>query len=143
MMKSAFVLIGMALLLTGCRSTIESRKTERAEAYAALPAEVKADIDAGRIRIGMGPDAVYMSWGNPAQVLESETAEGHVITWLYEGGWMQEQRYWAYRTIGTGRDACAERYLVHDYYPRVYIRAEITFADGVVQQWRTLPKPPY
>jgi len=54
---------------------------------------------------------------------------------------MQEERYWAYRTVGTGRAACAERYLAHDYYPQAYIRAEVTFVDGAVKQWRTLPRP--
>ena len=130
--------------LIGCKtSTIESRKQERSAAYGLLPADIRADVDAGRIRVGMNADAVYMSWGKPAQILESETDQGHVTTWLYEGGWMQEERYWAYRTVGTGRDACAERYLARDYYPRAYIRAEITFVNAAVKQWRTLPRPTY
>jgi hypothetical protein len=132
------------LFLAGCKtSTIDSRVQDRSAAYAMLPPDIQADVLAGRIRVGMNSDAIYMSWGKPAQILESETGQGHVTTWLYEGGWMQEQRYWAYRSVGTGREAHAERYLARDYYPRAYIRAEITFVDGAVTQWRTLPRPTY
>ena len=133
------------VLLGGCRSSsIESRKQERSTAFAGLPPEVQADVDAGRIRVGMNMDAVYMAWGQPAQILEGETGQtGHVTTWLYEGGWMQEQRYWAYRSVGSGKNAHAERYLDREYYPRAYIRAEITFVEGAVTQWRTLPRPTY
>jgi hypothetical protein len=142
--RNVLLLLLPLAVLMGCKtSTVESRIEERSAAYAGLPAEVRADVDAGRIRVGMNSDAVYMAWGQPAQILESETGQGHVTTWLYEGGWMQEQRYWAYRTVGTGRHACAERYLAREYYPRAYIRAEITFVDGAVNQWRTLPRPTY
>lgn len=138
-----FLLLLLPLtVLMGCKtSTVESRIHERSAAYAGLPPDLQADVDAGRIRVGMNPDAVYMAWGKPAQILESETERGHLTSWLYEGGWMQEQRYWAYRTVGTGKRACAERYLEREYYPRAYIRAEITFVDGTVNQWRTLPRP--
>jgi hypothetical protein len=132
------------LFLLGCKtSTIQSRIQERPAAYAALTPDLRADVDAGRIRVGMTPDAVYLSWGKPAQILEGGNEQGQVTTWLYEGGWMQEERYWAYRTVGVGRDACAERYLARDYYPRAYISAEVNFVDGTVKQWRTLPRPTY
>lgn len=132
------------MLLAGCKtSTIQSRIQERPAAYAALPPDIQADVDAGRIRIGMNSDAVYLAWGKPAQILESETAQGHVTTWLYEGGWMQEERYWNYRAVGTGKSAYVERYLARDYYPRAYISAEVAFENGAVKQWRTLPQPTY
>jgi hypothetical protein len=142
--KYLLLLLGILVAGAGCKTnTIETRKQEDPAAYAALSPEVQADVDAGRIRVGMNADAVYMAWGKPAQVLESESASGHLTTWLYEGGWMQEERYWAYRTVGSGRDAWAERYLARDYYPRAYIRAEIVFENGAVTRWRTLPKPVY
>lgn len=132
----------VAALLSGCAgNSIESRKMERASAYSLMPPEMRADIDAGRIRVGMNEDAVFMAWGKPSQILESETEAGHIVTWLYEGGWMQEQRYWAYRNFGRDNDAWVERVLVTDYEPRAYVRAEIAFEDGVVKRWRTLPRP--
>ncbi|MCU0788679.1 MAG: hypothetical protein MUC91_10900 [Verrucomicrobia bacterium] len=144
LVKHALLLLLPLLFLAGCKtSTIDSRKQERAAAYARLPADQRADVDAGRIRVGMNTDAVYISWGKPAQILQGGTEQGQFTTWLYEGGWMQEERYWAYRTVGTGRYACAERYLARDYYPRAYISAEVNFQDGVVREWRTLPRPIY
>ena len=77
----------------------------------------------------MAPDAVYIAWGPPAEVLENETPQGHTTVWVYYGQWVQEYRYW----IG--------RRLESDYYPRSYIRAEVVFRNGVVASWRTLPKP--
>ena len=81
---------------------------------------------------------------SPAQVLESEDPQrGHITTWQFSGSWMQESRYWAYReTRRGGDDLYLERYLVSDYQPRDYVRAEITFQNGRVLSWRTLPRPP-
>ena len=96
------------------------------------------------IKVGMSADAVYIAWGQPAQVLESEDQQGHITTWQYYGTWMQENRYWAYRESGRGRgDLYLERYLITDYDPRDYLRAEIHFKDGKVISWRTLPRPAY
>jgi hypothetical protein len=90
----------------------------------------------------MTQDAVYIAWGKPAEVLESEDQNGHITSWRYYGSWMQESRYWAYReTSRHGKDLYLERYLVSDYQPRDFVRAEINFKDGKVISWRTLPKP--
>lgn len=125
-----------SLLLTGCATTttIESRKTERAAAYAALSPEFKTLVDDGQIRKGMTEDAVYIAWGKPAQILQQENQQGPATIWLYEGGWMEETRYW------TGR---RNPRLEHDYQPRAYVRAEIVFVNGKVESWRTLPQPVY
>ena len=133
------------LLLAGCatKSTIESRRLERASAYEALPPDQKAMVDAGQIRIGMSSDAVYIAWGKPNEILESEDPQqGHLTFWRYYGSWLQENRYWAYREVGHGpRGAYLERYLTSDYSPRDYVRSEIVLKDGKVISWRTLPKP--
>ena len=144
-MKGCFIAALSALLLAGCAtSTIESRRAERISAYHNLAAEEKQLVDSGQIRMGMSSDAVYIAWGPPSEVLESEDASGHVTTWRYYGSWMQESRYWAYReTTRGGNDLYLERYLVSDYQPRDYVRAEINFKDGKVLSWRTLPRPAY
>jgi hypothetical protein len=117
-------------VLAGCAtSTVESRKKERTATYASLPPEQKELVDQGKIKIGMTPDAVYLAWGAPAEVLEEETPEGQATIWVYQGQWVEEYRYW----IG--------RRLESDYYPRNYIRAQIFFRNGVVSSWRTLPRP--
>src|ERR1041384_1970845 len=117
------------LLLAGCatKSTIETRRVERFSAYDALPADQKATVDAGQIRIGMPADAVYIAWGKPNEILESEDPQqGHLVFWRSSGSWLQENRYWAYREVGHGpRGAYLERYLTSDYSPRDYVRSEI------------------
>jgi hypothetical protein len=133
------------LLLVGCatKSTIESRRVERANTYDTLPADQKAVVDAGQIRVGMSADAVYIAWGKPNEVLESEDPQqGHLTFWRYYGSWLQENRYWAYREVSHRRDGVyLERYLTSDYSPRDYVRSEIVLKDGKVISWRTLPKP--
>jgi hypothetical protein len=130
--RSLTVLVACLLLVfAGCASSsVQSRKHERAAVYAALPAESKVMVDQGQIAVGMSPDAVYIAWGAPAQILQQENQDGATTTWLYEGGWMEANRYW-YR-----------RSLLYDYQPRTYVRAEVIFVKNVVQEWRTLPQPP-
>ena len=129
-MRSLAFLLLSAFVLAGCAtSTVEGRKKERASTYASLPPEQKELVDQGKIKIGMTPDAVYLAWGAPAEVLEDETPDGHTTTWAYQGQWVEEYRYW----IG--------RRLESDFYPRNYTRAQIFFRSGVVSSWRTLPRP--
>lgn len=132
-----------AVLLAGCatQSTVTQRRTERAASYQSLSPEFRALVDQGQIRVGMSPDAVYIAWGSPAEVIQREDAEGLQAVWLYEGGWMQETRYWAYRQVGTGNDLALERYLVNDYQPRTYIRAQLTFVGGALKEWSTRAAP--
>jgi hypothetical protein len=128
------LLLFVALTLVGCASSsIESRRRERASVFATLTPEMQALVNEGQVRRGMTPDAVYIAWGKPSQVLQQEDQRGLVLFWLYHGGWMEETRYWPY----YGRTP------VSDYQPRTYVSAEITFINGVVDSWRTLPKPTY
>lgn len=129
--------LGICLTLlcaAGCAtvSPIEVRKKERAAAYAALAPEIRALVDAGQIRTGMSEDAVYIAWGRPHQIVQQQDANGLTTIWIYEGGWMQETRYWS----GWRRPR-----LERDYFPRTYVRAEVIFRDGRVVSWRTLPQP--
>lgn len=132
------------LLALGCatKSTIETRRTEKISAYQALTPDQQATVDAGQVRVGMSSDAVYIAWGKPSEVLESEDSSGHYVTWRYYGSWLQENRYWAYREVNGGRHGVyLERYLASDYTPRDFVRSEIVFKEGKVLSWRTLPKP--
>lgn len=142
-MNRFLVLACAGLLLAGCASkpSPAQRRTERAAAYAALPPETRALVDQGQIRVGMSTDAVYIAWGDPAEILHREDARGMVTTWLYEGGWMEETRCWSYRQVGSGGDLALERYLTSDYQPRTYIRAQLSFVNGLLKEWSTRPMP--
>jgi len=120
----------------GCAttSTIQSREQQRAAAYTAFPANIKALVNEGRIAAGMTPDAVYIAWGGPDQVLQSGNQHGEFTTWIYRGAFLEETRYWIGRRFPHSQ---------YDYEPRAYVSAEIVFANGVVQSWRTFARPPY
>jgi hypothetical protein len=137
LVKHGIALLLLALLFAGCatRSTIQSRKQERAASYAALTPELQKLVDDGQIRRGMSEDAVYIAWGKPAQILRQEDVRGARTVWLYEGGWMEETRYWSGHTYHSR--------LERDYQPRTYVRAEIVFVNGAVESWRSLPQPTY
>jgi len=143
-----WVLVG-SVLLSGCAtSTIETRKQERYGSYSELPAEQKAAVDSGRIKVGMNMDAVYIAWGKPAEVLHSESSAGTLVTWLYRGSYLQPYRYWTHHCYYGGgyyygRGYYGAPYLAYDYYPQSYVSAEVIFADSVVREWRSLPTPGY
>lgn len=131
--KRSLTLLFAVVLMAGCAtSNVASRKKERAAAYAALKPEIQTLVDQGQIRRGMSQDAVYIAWGKPSQVLQMEDQQGAVTTWLYQGSYMEETRYWPYRARTPN----------YDYDIRGYISAEVVFQNGEVTNWRTLPKPP-
>jgi hypothetical protein len=142
--RSALLLI-CALIFSGCKTTtVETRKQERSTLYSQLSPEFKSLVDQGRIKVGMPADAVYIAWGKPSQVLQSESSEGSVTTWLYHGTTYEEYRYWGYRPYSyRGPYYWSEPYLERDYIPRSYVQAEVVFQNGVVKSWRSLPRPGY
>jgi hypothetical protein len=134
LLKPKFLLPLAVFLLAGCAttSTIQSREQERAAAYAALSPATRALVDQGRIAVGMTPDAVYLAWGKPDEVLQSGDPSGVLTTWVYRGAVLEETRYWVGRRFPR---------VEYDYEPQTYVRAEIVFSDDVLQSWRTLPQP--
>jgi hypothetical protein len=140
--------MGLAALLAfsaGCastRNTIDKRKQERAGVYAGLSNEYRALVDAGKIKVGMPMDAVYIAWGKPSQVVGGENAQGAQTTWIYEGTQLQEYRYWSSGPYGGRRRYYSSPTLESDYFPASYVQAQVTFQDGLVKAWQTYPAPP-
>ena len=154
-MKTFGLILLLAVFACGCattKSTVETRKAERASAYAALKPEDRALVDKGHIRIGLEEDAVYIAWGQPSQIQNSESAAGTVTTWIYTGTGYQEHRYWNYNRYGYG--AYSGRYghrygyaaplptLDYEYIPYRYTAAEVVFEKGVVKSWKHVSPPP-
>jgi hypothetical protein len=132
----------LALGLAGCASsTVETRKQERYGAYSALAPELRAQVDSGKIKVGMTEDAVYIAFGKPDQILQEENAAGATTRWLYRGTHLEEYRHWNHRPYHVGRHYLSEPVYTVDYYPRPYVRTEVVFRNGVVSEWRTLPTP--
>jgi hypothetical protein len=142
LMKKTWFLLLAVLLLCGCaRSTVEKRKKERYSAYAALPEDTRFLVDHGQIKVGMPMDAVYIAWGKPGQVIAADSGQGPIVTWIYQDTQLESYYYWTYRSFPSRSYYHPEPYLAHDYHVRPYVSAEVTFKDGVVKEWRTLPYP--
>jgi hypothetical protein len=139
------VLVAVLVGGAGCatKSTVETRKTERAAAYAALSEDQRKLVDEGLIQVGMGEDAVYMAWGQPDEILRSGDASGETTTWLYHGTTTDEFLYWRYYEVPRpgGRNYLT-RHMDRDLNVREYVAAELVFREGQLASWRTLPKPP-
>jgi hypothetical protein len=132
------------LAFAGCASsTVESRRAERMAAYSALPADQRALVDQGQVRVGMDQDAVYIAWGLPQQKTQAENAQGLSETWVYNSSTLDTYNYWTFRerTDRNGR-TYLDRVMETDSQINSYVSAEITFADGKVKSWRTFPTPP-
>jgi hypothetical protein len=135
------LLVGM-IWVTGCAtSTVEKRKQERYGPYSALPSDQRELVDQGKIKVGMGMDAVYIALGKPSEIVQEENQSGATTHWLYDGSSLREYRYWTYRSIRTGDRYSSEPYFAQDYYLQPYVKAEVIFQSGSVTQWRTLPAP--
>lgn len=132
----------LLFLIVGCAtSTIESRRKEKIAVYQQLSPELRELVDKGQIKVGMPTDAVYISWGPPSQIAQGEDESGRTTTWLYEGSYLEQYRFWNYREVRLKDGVFLERYLDTDYTPRSFVRAEITFVNGIVKNWRTLSAP--
>jgi hypothetical protein len=142
-MKRWLFILMTLLLAAGCATnTVAKRKQKRPGAYEALTPEFKAAVDQGQIKVGMSTDAVYLAWGKPSQVLNSETPQGAIATWLYEAAQLQRIRLWSYYPYLPGDYTWGGPRMVTDFYPVNYIAAEVIFEKGLVRQWRTLAAPP-
>jgi hypothetical protein len=138
------LLAATTLFLAGCASsTVESRRIEKTAAYNSLPADQRALVDQGQVRVGMNQDAVYIAWGMPQQKTQAEDGKGLSETWVFNSSTLDTYNYWTFRerTDPKGR-SYLDRVMESDSQINSYVSAEITFSDGVVKAWRTFPTPP-
>jgi len=142
---TSLVVLLVAFLPGGCatRQNPEVRRQEKAAAYANLSPDFKSLVDQGQIKVGMPMDAVYIAWGKPSDVIQGESSQGRLITWLYYGTTFEEYHYWGYRPYDYRYSYYASPTLERDYVPRNYVKAEVTFLNGIVSTWRQMPRPRY
>ena len=141
--------LGLGAWLTGCASSatdprnIAKRVKERSAVFQSLSPEDQALINQGQIRVGMTPDEVYMAWGAAAQELKNEDSSGRSDIWLYQDSTTDEYVYWNYREVRRpDGSSYFDRYPDRTYNFRDYVSAELTFREGKLARWRTLPRPP-
>jgi hypothetical protein len=127
------IVLFLPLLISGCAtSTVNSRKQERAGAYAALSREHQVAVDMGRITFGMNTNAAYIAWGAPSAI----EANGMVQTWLYYGSEQRQHKTATARTA-TGASAAQTGSIEETSvsYPHHVIQARIIFENGLVKEW--------
>lgn len=136
----ALLVIVVPILLVGCAGNkTDTRKREKAAAYAGLPAAHQRLVDEGKIDVGMSADAVYIAWGKPAMTVP--TTPGN-FTWIYRCNDTDAYSAWQFRPLpapGRGTYYTVERGT--RFVGIEFDCAEVNFEGGVVKNWRKLPKP--
>jgi len=79
------VLLTLFALLTGCASVSprDQRIATNGEWYNALNHDDQLLVTQGRIREGMGKNAVFLAWGQPDSVTSGTDGGKPVETWIY------------------------------------------------------------
>jgi hypothetical protein len=91
-----------ALFFTGC-ATPDQRITDHPEIFQRLSPRDQELVKVGKIREGMGQDAVYLAWGTPDQKATG-VARGHAVeTWIYNDYYYSHSSYpYPYGPYGYG-----------------------------------------
>jgi hypothetical protein len=140
-MKTLRALLVISLTVAGCAtSTVQTRREERSSEYNSLSPAQKAEVDRGEIKVGMSMDAVYIAWGKPSQIWAGESSTGSIVTWVYQGSYLEQYPYWNYHSYYPGHGYYSSPRMAYDYYPRRYVRAEVVFENKKVKEWRSLPR---
>lgn len=84
-MKPSQILIFTCALLAvaGCASTPTSRVADHKAAYSQWPADVQANVAAGKIMIGYTTDQVRVALGDPTRTSTRVTDAGTTEIWAY------------------------------------------------------------
>ncbi|NWK57142.1 hypothetical protein HW115_16085 [Verrucomicrobiaceae bacterium N1E253] len=132
-------LIPLAILLSSCSSTPQSRIQKNPELYNRLPEKHKALVQQGKIDRGMKQPAVYLAMGNPDSKVTGnregrsyERWDYSVLTPVYTSGF---GGYYGYGRGYYGRGP----YYGTGYYPEVYYvptrGSSVYFRKGSVVGW--------
>lgn len=128
-MKTTIAIVLSGLLGVACTTTqtVETRKRERAAAYAELSSNEKLAVDQGQLRHGMTTSAAYLTWGEPSEIQSS----GATTTWIYRQQDWREEKSTVWRS--SGKHAFPEQ--TRTLFPQERTRARIVFEDGKVKSW--------
>lgn len=78
-----FVSVLSLLIAAGCASTPTERVAQHKSAYSQWPADVQANVAAGRIMVGYTPEQVRVALGDPTRTFTRTTEAGTSETWAY------------------------------------------------------------
>jgi hypothetical protein len=142
-MKTLIASLSCIALVLSCSTpvTIETRKSERAAAYAGLSSEEQIAVDQGRLREGMNTNACYIAWGRPTRII----SEGPTTTWLYEVSELKEHKSTTVRSAPSRGPGSVSAFTEETgvLYPQLLVRAKILFTNGFVKEWWRIERPAY
>ena len=130
---SLLLAAGLALFCGCATSSIEKRRAQRAEAYAALSPEARAQVDRGEIVEGMGTNAVFIAWGRPTKTTTRSGNDGREVEWWYYRNYLKSHPVYYYRNDGRGYPMMDVYY---DTSAWKYIARKVVFRDGQVSGFR-------
>jgi len=130
---SLLLAAGLALFCGCATSSIEKRRAQRAEAYAALSPEARAQVDRGEIVEGMGTNAVFIAWGQPARIMTRSGNDGREIEWRYYRNYIKSNRVYYYTHDGRGYPMMDVYY---DTSAWKYVARKVVFRDEQVTWFR-------
>ena len=131
----SLLLAGGLALLCGCAtSSIEKRRAQRPEAYAALSSDARAQVDRGEIAEGMDTNAVFIAWGRPTKITTRSGNDRREIEWWYYRNYLKSNRVYYYTHDGHGYPVVDAYY---DTSAWKYVARKVVFRDGQVTWFRT------
>ena len=136
--NSLTALIAGMFVLSGC-STVESRKTERADSFSKLSQSEQQEVMKGRISNGMSEDAVYIALGRPMRKVTGQMNDKVTVTWVY--GRLETYTNPAYRYSSYGyydRRCSPGPVYVPEMETRVRDSFLVFFQQGRVTGWQEL-----
>jgi len=131
------------LAFTSCSSTVTSRIEKNPALYNNLNTKHKALVDKGQITTGMNKEAVFLAWGNPADIGKGESSsKGRFERWTYNS----YQPVYSHSISGY-YGSSHSRYRPrspYGYYPGInshvryvpYRNAQVDFKNGRVIDWK-------
>lgn len=137
MRTQALVLIACAGLLFGC-NTPQSRIKKNPELFNSFPADVQAQVQAGKVSIGFNSDMVAMALGKADRVYSRTTAAGNTEVWAYTAYYTSTERQRVRADVRVRDVGGRYRSVVDDFWVDVeqrheYDRLRVEFgSDGKV-----------
>lgn len=133
---ATFALAAAAFVASGC-STFESRATEKAAVFNALPEATQNRLELGKINVGDTEDLVYIALGEPTEKRLLTRADGTSSVWTYRTYYNEYAgSTWYYRRVivptPRGYALFREPVSYNHYTTHAEDRIRVAFEKGVV-----------
>ena len=81
-----WLMLSAAGLVSGCGTPQINRIDKYRDIYETWPIEVKQAVLDGKVEVGMTPEMVVVSWGEPTEKVQRSNSAGDEEIWVYRKG---------------------------------------------------------